>query len=292
MSFIASPEIVMALGIAGRLSFNPMTDSLKGSDGVEFKLTPPAVAPEVPADGYAGRGFGYEPPVEDGANINVSVDPQSSRLQVLQPFTPWDGEDFDELRVLVKAQGKCTTDHISPAGPWLRFRGHLDKLSDNAFLGAVNAFTDEAGIGLNQLTGERAPFPSNARAYKQAGHSWVAIGDFNYGEGSSREHAAMSPRLLGCKAVIVRSFARIHETNLKKQGILPFTFADSDDYERILEADTISITGLNELAPGKSVKASINHFEGGSEEIELTHTLSEEQIQWFKAGAALNILGQ
>ena len=194
--------------------------------------------------------------------------------------------------MLVKAQGKCTTDHISPAGPWLRFRGHLDRLSDNAFLGAVNAFTGEAGEGLNQVTGERAPFPKVARYYKEHGLGWVAVGDFNYGEGSSREHAAMSPRLLGCKAVIVRSFARIHETNLKKQGIIPLAFSDPDDYDKIFEADTISVTGLSDIRPGQPVKAVIHHFEGGDEEIELRHTMSEEQLEWFRAGAALNILGK
>ena len=192
----------------------------------------------------------------------------------------------------MKAKGKCTTDHISPAGPWLRFRGHLERLSDNAFLGAVNAFTDERGEGLNQITGERAPFPQVARYYKEHGLGWVAVGDFNYGEGSSREHAAMSPRLLGCKAVIVRSFARIHETNLKKQGVLPLTFSDPDDYDKIFEADTISITNLADIAPGKPVRAVIHHFEGGDEDIELTHTMSREQLEWFRAGAALNILGK
>ena len=292
MNFIASPEIVMALGIAGKLTFNPLTDTLKGADGVEFKLDPPAPAPEVPADGFVGRGFGYEAPAEDGGGTQVVVDPDSTRLQLLSPFARWDGNDYDDLQILVKAQGKCTTDHISPAGPWLRFRGHLDRLSDNAFLGAVNAFTGEAGEGLNQITGQRAAFPANARYYKQRGKSWVAVGDFNYGEGSSREHAAMSPRLLGAKAIIVRSFARIHETNLKKQGVLPLTFADPDDYDKILEADTISIKGLKDLAPGKPVTAILRHFEGGEEELSLTHTMSEEQLEWFRAGAALNILGK
>ena len=292
MNFIASPEIVTAFALAGRLSFNPMTDTLTGADGQPFKLDPPGEAPEVPEDGFAGRGFGYEPPADDGSGIVVNVDPTSTRLQVLSPFPRWDGNDFERVQVLVKAKGKCTTDHISPAGPWLRFRGHLERLSDNAFLGAVNAFTDERGEGLNQITGERAPFPQVARYYKEHGLGWVAVGDFNYGEGSSREHAAMSPRLLGARAVIVRSFARIHETNLKKQGILPLTFADPDDYDKIFEADTISITGLDEIAPGKPVRAVIHHFEGGDEEIELTHTMSGEQLEWFRAGAALNILGK
>tara|TARA_A100001037_G_scaffold74123_1_gene66286 strand:- start:4364 stop:6634 length:2271 start_codon:yes stop_codon:yes gene_type:complete len=292
MNFIASPEMVMAFALAGKLSFNPLEDSLLGADGEEFKLEPPAPAPEVPKNGFAGRGFGYEAPSEDGTTIQVQVDPESTRLQVLSPFPRWNGNDFDKLQVLVKAQGKCTTDHISPAGPWLRFRGHLDRLSDNAFLGAVNAFTGEAGEGLNQVTGERAAFPKVARYYKDQGLSWVAVGDFNYGEGSSREHAAMSPRLLGCKTVIVRSFARIHETNLKKQGIVPLTFSDPDDYDKIFEADTISVHGLDDLSPGKPVFATIHHFEGGEEQIELRHTMSEEQIEWFRAGAALNILGK
>ena len=292
MNFIVSPEIAMAFSLAGRLSFNPLTDTLKGADGQEFKLDPPGPAPEVPQDGFTGRGYGYEAPAEDGSRVTVHVDPESSRLQLLSPFPKWNGNDIERAQVLVKAKGKCTTDHISPAGPWLRFRGHLDRLSDNAFLGAVNAFTDEAGEGLNQVTGERAAFPANARYYKEHGLSWVAVGDSNYGEGSSREHAAMSPRLLGCKAVIVRSFARIHETNLKKQGLLPLTFSDPADYDRILEADTISLIGLSELTPGKPVKAIIHHFEGGEEEIELTHTMSGEQIDWFRAGAALNILGK
>ena len=292
MNFIASPEIVTAFALAGRLSFNPLTDTLTAADGSEFKLDPPGEAPEVPMDGFTGQGFGYEPPAESGNSIAVAVDPASTRLQLLSPFPRWDGNDFERLQVLVKAKGKCTTDHISPAGPWLRFRGHLERLSDNAFLGAVNAFTDERGEGLNQLTGERAAFPQVARYYKEQGLGWVAIGDFNYGEGSSREHAAMSPRLLGCKTVIVRSFARIHETNLKKQGIIPLTFSDPDDYEKVLEADTISVTGLSDLKPGQPVRAVIHHFEGGDEDIELTHTMSEEQLEWFHAGAALNILGK
>jgi aconitate hydratase len=291
MNFIGSPELTMAMGLAGKLSFNPLTDTLTGADGNPFKLDPPGPAPEVPEGGFAGRGFGYEAPAENGSGITITVDPASNRLQVLTPFTKWDGNDFDHLHLLVKAEGKCTTDHISPAGPWLRFRGHLDRLSDNAFLGAVNAFTGEAGEGFNQNTGERAPFPAIARTYKERGEGWVAIGDWNYGEGSSREHAAMSPRLLGCKAVIVRSFARIHETNLKKQGLLPLTFANPDDYDLILEGDTVSVTGLKDIKPGQPVKMVIHHSEGGDEEVDLTHTMSDEQIEWFHAGAALNILG-
>jgi len=291
MNFIASPELVMAFSLAGRLSFNPLTDTLTGSDGKSFKLDPPGQAPEVPPGGFVGRGYGYEAPAEDGSGITVEVDPQSSRLQLLSPFPAWDGKDFDDLHLLVKAKGKCTTDHISPAGPWLRLRGHLDKLSDNTFLGAINAFSDEAGEGLNQATDERGAFPVTARYYKEHGLSWLAVGDSNYGEGSSREHAAMSPRLLGCKVVIVRSFARIHESNLKKQGILPFTFADPADYNRIQETDRISITGLADIAPGRNVSATLRHQDGTEDRIELKQTLNAEQIEWFKAGAALNILG-
>jgi aconitate hydratase len=292
MNFIASPELVFALGIAGRLDFNPLTDSLKGADGKEFKFQAPAPAPEVPADGFTGKGFGYAAPAEDGSGITVTVDPESTRLQLLAPFAAWDGKDFEQAHVLVKARGKCTTDHISPAGPWLRFRGHLDKLSDNAFLGAINAFTGEAGEGLNQNTGERAPYPQIAREYKAKGESWIAVGDFNYGEGSSREHAAMTPRLLGCKAVVTRSFARIHETNLKKQGILPLTFQNADDYEKVQETDRVSIVGLKDLAPGKPVTMVLHHEDGWEEQVSLKHTMSTEQLEWFKAGAALNILGK
>ena len=292
MNFIASPEIVMAFGLSGKLSFNPLTDSLEGSDGKPFRLEPPGKAPEVPPGGFAGRGYGYEPPAEDGSGITIHVDPDSSRLQLLKPFPAWDGKDFQRLQILVKAQGKCTTDHISPAGVWLRYRGHLDKLSDNTFLGAVNAYTGEAGEGLNQATGEREAFPKIARYYQEHDLGWIAVGDRNYGEGSSREHAAMSPRLLGCKAVITRGFARIAETNLKKQGILPLTFSDPDDYEKVAETDTISITGLAGLAPGKQVAATLHHSDGSEDTLALDHTLSEEQIDWFRAGAALNILSK
>ena len=292
MNFIASPEIVLAFALAGRLSFNPLTDTLGENDGA-WKLDPPGKAPEVPANGYAGRGYGYQAPAEDGSGIAVEVDPGSSRLQLLEPFASWDGRDFERLPVLVKAKGKCTTDHISPAGPWLRFRGHLDNISDNAFIGAVNAHTDEPGQGLNVATGERgASFPAIARDYKARGLSWVAVGDENYGEGSSREHAAMSPRLLGAKVVIVRSFARIHESNLKKQGILPFTFDDPADYDKVRETDRVSVHGLADLAPGSPARATLHHDDGSADAITLRHTLSAEHIAWFKAGAALNILGQ
>ena len=292
MNFIASPEIVLAFALAGRLSFNPLTDAL-GENGGAWKLDPPGDAPDVPPGGYAGRGYGYQAPAEDGGGIAVEVDPASNRLQLLEPFAPWDGQDFERLPVLVKAQGKCTTDHISPAGPWLRFRGHLDNISDNAFLGAVNAYTGEPGEGLNVETGERGvAFPAIARDYKARGLSWVAVGDENYGEGSSREHAAMSPRLLGARAVIVRSFARIHESNLKKQGILPFTFDDPADYDKVRETDRVSVHGLADLAPGAFVRATLHHDDGSADAITLRHTMSAEHIAWFQAGAALNILGQ
>ena len=290
MNFITSPEIVMAYALAGSLSFNPLTDTLSGN-GDAWKLEPPGEAPETPPGGYAGRGYGYQPPADDGSGVEVEVDPESSRLQVLEPFAAWDGADFEGLPILLKAAGKCTTDHISPAGPWLRFRGHLDNISDNAFLGAVNSYTGQAGQGLNVVSGERdVPYPKIARDYKAEGIGWVAVGDQNYGEGSSREHAAMSPRHLGGKAVIVRSFARIHESNLKKQGILPLTFADPADYDKVRETDRISITGLDGLAPGKQVSAALHHDDGSEDAIVLDHTLSDEQIAWFQAGGALNIL--
>ena len=291
-NFITSPEIVLAYALSGKLSFNPLVDSIE-TNGKSWKLTAPAQAPEVPEEGYAGRNHGYESPSPDGLEVTVEVDPKSNRLEILQPFLAWDGSDFKDLRLLVKAKGKCTTDHISPAGPWLRFRGHLSNLSDNAFLGAINAFTDAPGKGLNVETGEAAlPFPQIAQDYKARGLSWIVVGDENYGEGSSREHAAMSPRLLGAKAVIVRSFARIHESNLKKQGILPLTFSDPSDYDKILEKDKISIIGLSELAPGLPLQAVLSHENGEKDQIVLNHTMSDEHISWFRAGAALNILGQ
>ncbi|MDA1189506.1 MAG: aconitate hydratase, partial [Chloroflexi bacterium] len=250
MNFIASPEIVVALSIGGRLSFNPLTDTLKGADGKEFKLEAPKPAPEVPANGFAKSQSSYVAPPEDGSAIKISVDPNSDRLQLLEPWKPWDGKDYEKLPVLVKVKGKCTTDHISPAGPWLRFRGHLEKFSDNMFMGAINAYTEEAGKTTNQLSGEKGrAISAVARDYKAKGLRWVVIGDNNYGEGSSREHAALSPRLLGGAAVIAKSFARIHESNLKKQGLLPLTFSDAKDYDKIRADDRISLVGLKDLAP-------------------------------------------
>lgn len=292
MNFIGSPELVIALALGGRLSFNPITDSLIAPDGSEFKLRPPPIAPEVPSKGFKNVEGVYVTPSKNPENVEVIINKNSNRLQKLEPFSKWDGKDFQELPVLLKAKGKCTTDHISPAGHWLAFRGHLDKLSDNMFLGAVNAFNDEVGKGKNMFNGSIEPIPQIARQYKQKGMKWIVVGDANYGEGSSREHAAMTPRYLGCAAVIAKSFARIHETNLKKQGILALTFENPNDYEKIKESDRISIMGLNNLEPGKSVKCYIHHEDETKEEIPLKHSYNKFQIDWFRAGSALNILRQ
>lgn len=289
-AFIASPEIVTAFALAGKLSFNPLKDTLKSTSGKDVKLEPPAPAPEIPANGFIFDMSGFEPPAEDGSSVDVAVKKDSERLELLQPFEPWNGKDYTSLPVLMKAKGKCTTDHISPAGPWLRYRGHINKISDNMFIGAINAFGGDPGTGIDQLNGSRDQYQKVARHYKAEGLGWVAVGDTNYGEGSSREHAAMSPRFLGCKAVIVKSFARIHETNLKKQGILPLTFANADDYDKIQEHDKISLTGLSQLKPGKPVEATLEHKDGTKETISLKHTLTDEQIEWFKAGSALNLI--
>jgi aconitate hydratase len=288
-SFLSSPEIVIAYTLAGKLSFNPLTDEIE-NNGSSFKLEPPKPAPEVPATGFVFKAEGYLAPPEQRSGVDVKVDPASKRLQLLSPFAPWDGSDYKKLPVLLKAKGKCTTDHISQAGPWLRFRGHLDNISDNLFLGAINAFADEPGHGVNIETGTVASLPELARWYKDNGIRWVAVGDENWGEGSSREHAAMEPRHLGGVAIIVRSFARIHETNLKKQGVLPLTFADPADYDKVLVDDRISILGLDELTPGRPVTAVIHHSDGSEEEITLNHSLNAEQVEWFRAGSALNVL--
>jgi len=277
LSFIASPEIVMALGLAGRLSFNPLTDTLPGG----LKLKAPAPADEVPPKGFVTPMAGYVAPAEDGAKIQIIVDPHSPRLQLLAPFAPWDGNDFVECPLLLKAMGKCTTDHISPAGKWLAFRGHLDKISDNMFTGAIDAWTGKP-VGDS--------IPKKAREYKAAGKRWVVVGDINYGEGSSREHAAMSPRYLGAAAILVRSFARIHETNLKKQGLLALTFANPADYDKVQKDDRISILGLGGLAPGKDVDVVLLHADGKVDKIVAKHSMTTEQIEWFKAGSALNLL--
>jgi aconitate hydratase len=290
LAFIGSPEIVIAYALAGTLAFDPQKDELTARDGTKFKLKAPAPAPEIPVSGFVMSFEGYQAPPADRSGVRVAVAKDSERLALLEPFEPWDGKDLVDMPVLLKAKGKCTTDHISAAGPWLRFRGHLDKISDNLFIGAVNAFTGKTGEGLNVFTGEIAPFPSVARDYKARGLRWIAIGDENYGEGSSREHAAMEPRHLGAGAVLVRSFARIHETNLKKQGLLPLTFADPKDYEKIQERDRVSIRGLTAFAPGVPLQVTVKHADGSADAFAAKHTFSAEQIAWFKAGSALNIL--
>jgi aconitate hydratase len=291
MNFIGSPELVTALAAAGRLSFNPLTDELTAPDGSKFRLEPPRPAPEVPANGLAqGRTTCIAPP-EDGSAITVAIAEDSQRLQRMHPWPAWDGQDFTNMPVLIKTRGKTTTDHIAPAGPWLRFRGHLDRFSDNMFMGATNAFSSVAGAGLNVLTGERdIPIAQIARHYRAQSLRWVAIGDSNYGEGSSREHAALSPRLLGAAAIIARSFARIHESNLKKQGLLPLTFINPEDYDRIQEDDRIDLLDLAALSPGKPVTCHLRHKDGTIETIPLKHSFSENQITWFKAGSALNLV--
>jgi aconitate hydratase len=289
-AFVASPEIVTALAIAGRLTFNPMRDRLTNDRG-ELIMLPAPVGEELPRSGFTSGDTGYVAPARDGSSVRVAIDPQSDRLQKLEPFEPWDGKDPSELVVLVKAKGKCTTDHISPAGPWLKFRGHLDNISNNMFLGAVNAFGYEPGQGKNVFTGEVKSFSENARAYKAGSVGWVAIGDENYGEGSSREHAAMEPRFLGGKAIIVKSFARIHESNLKKQGMLALTFMNPSDYDLIREDDRVTIMGLKDFRPGVPLKMLVKHSDGTAHECELVHSYNEAQIAWFKAGSALNLIG-
>ena len=293
MNIIGSPEVVTALALAGRLSFNPLTDTLTGADGQPFHLEPPQPAPDVPPRNFDRGATSYEDPPEDGSDIELTVAPDSERIQLLEPWPAWDGNDFLDMPVLVKAKGKTTTDSISPAGVWLRFRGHLDKFSDNMFMGAINAYDDGAGKGKNVVTGEEGVgFSRIARDYQAQGIKWVVVGDSNYGEGSSREHAALSPRLLGGAAVIVRSFARIHESNLKKQGLLALTFPDPADYDRIREDDRISLVGLQDLAPGKPVECIVNHSDGSSETLQLNHSYGESQIAWFRLGSALNLFHQ
>lgn len=288
LSFIASPELVTAYAFAGSLSFNPLKDRLKTASGDEVMLAEP-FAEELPSIGFGISNKGYMPPVEDGTKVEVIIDPESERIQALEPFPAWDGKDFIDLPLLIKVRGKCTTDHISPAGEWLRFRGHLDRISDNMFSGAINAFSGSTGTGKNQFTGERDKRLSEiARDYKARGVLWVVVGDENYGEGSSREHAAMTPRYLGAASVIARSFARIHETNLKKQGVIPLIFVNPSDYEKFCEEDKVSILGIAKISPGKNVSVRIKHKDGSEEEIETRHTLSKEEIEWFKAGSALN----
>jgi aconitate hydratase len=288
-AFVASPEVVTAMAIAGTIAFNPITDTIKTDEGEEVLLNEP-VGYELPPKGFAVDDPGFQAPAEDGSSVQVVVDPNSQRLQLLAPFAKWEGTDLKSLKLLIKAKGKCTTDHISMAGPWLKFRGHLDNISNNLLIGAVNYFNNQTDSVKNQLTGEYGSVPATQRAYKAAGIGTIVVGDENYGEGSSREHAAMEPRFLGVRAILVKSFARIHETNLKKQGMLALTFANKDDYDKIEEDDTFDIIGLKDFAPGVSLHVMLHHSNGESETIEVNHTYNEQQIEWFKAGAALNII--
>ena len=288
-AFVASPEITTALTIAGTLNFNPLTDYLTNDKGEKFKLTEP-MGIEMPLKGFAVEDAGFQPPAEDGSKVEVLVSPVSDRLQLLAPFQEWEHKDLIGLKLLIKAKGKCTTDHISMAGPWLKFRGHLDNISNNMLIGALNFFNEKTDSVKNQLTGEYGPVPATQRAYKAAGVGTIVVGDENYGEGSSREHAAMEPRFLGVRAVLVKSFARIHETNLKKQGMLALTFANKEDYNKILEDDTIDIEGLLAFSPNKPLQIVLNHTDGSNETISVNHTYNQQQIEWFKAGAALNII--
>jgi aconitate hydratase len=288
-AFVASPEIVTAFAIAGDLRFNPLKDTLKNKMGDDVKLDEPSGF-ELPPKGFSVDDPGYMPPAEDGSKLKVIVKPDSQRLELLVPFKPWEGVDLKGLRLLIKAKGKCTTDHISMAGPWLKFRGHLDNISNNMLIGAVNYFNEKTDAVKNELTGEYGPVPATARAYKAAGIGTIVVGDENYGEGSSREHAAMEPRHLGVRAILVRSFARIHETNLKKQGMLALTFSNKADYDKILEDDIIDIDGLMSFTPGQPLTVVLHHQNGLSEEIQVNHTYNESQIEWFKAGGALNVI--
>lgn len=288
-SFVASPEIVTAYVLTGDLTINPLTDYIKTDDGRMVRLEEPAGI-ELPVNGFDVVDPGYLVPPENGRSVEVSINPSSNRLQRLEPFPAWNGQDIKQLPLLIKAKGKCTTDHISMAGPWLRFRGHLDNISDNMLIGAINYFNGSANLVKNQISGELCAVPATARAYKAAGIGSIVVGDENYGEGSSREHAAMEPRHLGVKAILVKSFARIHETNLKKQGMLALTFSNPDDYDKILEDDRIDINGLTEFAPGQSLTLVLHHVDGSSESFLVNHSYNQSQIDWFKAGGALNLI--
>jgi aconitate hydratase len=288
-AFVASPEIVTALAIAGDITFNPLTDKLTNKAGVEVMLDEP-VGYELPVKGFAVDDAGYQAPAADGSGIQVKVSLTSDRLQLLAPFSAWEGTDLKGLKLLIKAKGKCTTDHISMAGPWLKYRGHLDNISNNMLIGAINAFNDKSDTVKNSLTGEYGAVPATMRDYKAHGFGAVVVGDENYGEGSSREHAAMEPRHLGVRAILVKSFARIHETNLKKQGMLGLTFANKEDYELIQEDDTIDIVGLTSFTPGKQLTVVLHHKDGSTDEFAVNHTYNEQQIEWFKAGGALNVI--
>src|SRR6478672_3890686 len=288
-AFVASPEIVTAYAIAGRLSFNPLKDKLVNEKGEEVMLDEP-IGYELPPKGFSVEDAGYQAPAASGKDVRVAVSSTSQRLQLLEPFPLWEGTDLIGLKLLIKVKGKCTTDHISMAGPWLKFRGHLDNISNNMLIGAVNFFNGQTDSVKNSLTGEYGPVPATQRQYKAKGIGSVVVGDENYGEGSSREHAAMEPRHLGVRAIIVKSFARIHETNLKKQGMLALTFASKDDYDKVLEDDVIDITGLKDFAPGKQLTMVLRHADGKSDKVKLNHTYNQQQIEWFKAGSALNLI--
>jgi len=288
-AFVASPEIVTAFAIAGSLTFNPLKDKLKNEKGEEVMLDEPTGV-ELPPNGFSVEDAGYQAPAKDGKSVQVVVKDDSQRLQLLAPFAAWEGTDLKGLKLLIKAKGKCTTDHISMAGPWLKFRGHLDNISNNMLIGAVNFFNEKTDSVKNALTGEYGAVPATARAYKAAGIGSVVVGDENYGEGSSREHAAMEPRHLGVRAIVVRSFARIHETNLKKQGMLALTFANKEDYDKVQEDDILDIKGLTSFTPGKSLTMVLNHKDGSKDEVTLNHTYNQPQIEWFKAGGALNVI--
>ncbi|MBS1573961.1 MAG: aconitate hydratase [Bacteroidetes bacterium] len=288
-AFVASPELVTAMAIAGSISFNPLKDKLKNAKGEEVALAEPKGF-ELPPKGFSVDDPGYQAPAADGSKVQVVVSPESQRLQLLAPFAAWEGTDLKGLKLLIKAKGKCTTDHISMAGPWLKFRGHLDNISNNMLIGAVNFFNDKTDSVKNQLSGEYGAVPATQRAYKSAGIGSIVVGDENYGEGSSREHAAMEPRHLGVRAILVRSFARIHETNLKKQGMLALTFVNKEDYDKIQEDDTIDILGLTSFTPGVPLTVVLNHADGTKDSIPVNHTYNEQQIEWFKAGGALNVI--
>ncbi|MEP3389703.1 MAG: aconitase family protein, partial [Reichenbachiella sp.] len=288
-AFVTSPEMVAAIAISGDLGFNPITDTLINDKGEQVKLNPP-VGDELPSKGFDVEDPGFQAPAADGSSVQINVAEDSKRLQLLAGFAPWDGKNITGARLLIKAQGKCTTDHISMAGPWLRFRGHLDNIADNTLIGAVNAFNGETDKVKSQLTGEYGPVPATQRAYKAAGIPTIVVGDHNYGEGSSREHAAMQPRHLGVRAVLVKSFARIHETNLKKQGMLALTFANESDYDKILEDDTFDFVDLENFAPGKPLTIVAKHADGSEDLISTNHTYNDSQIDWFKAGSALNLI--
>jgi len=286
-AFVASPELVAAVAIAGRLDFNPATDTLTNDKGEEVKFDEPT-GYELPPNGFDVEDRGYNAPAEDGSKINVVVEPTSDRLQLLTPFKPITQDDMTDMRVLIKVKGKCTTDHISMAGPWLVYRGHLQNISENCYTGAINYFNDKANSVLNYITNDYVPVPDSAKAYQAKGIGTVVFGEENLGEGSSREHAAMEPRFLGVNAVIVKSFARIHETNLKKQGMLALTFVDKSDYDLVRQDDIVTIKDFDQMAPGKTLTIKLDHHDGTNDEFQVAHTYNQAQIDWVRAGSALN----